>query len=243
MPQLPAMILFDYGNTLLAEEKFDGAAGTAAVLAKCVDNPRHVGVEEIQKLARELDGDIGRETPAYFLELTNHVFQRYLYEYFDITPLISQQHMEEVFWDNAAPAEPTPHIKDFLARLKARSIRTGVVSNLSFSGITLERRIQRLLPDNAFEFILTSSDYGFRKPHRRMFELALRKAGLAPGKVWYCGDNVLWDVEGAYNSGLTPVWYKGALAEGLRPSPPSCPYIEIADWMELDRILEDMANP
>ena len=104
MLHLPEMILFDYDNTLLAEKKFDGAAGTAAVLASCVHNPRHVGVEEIQKLARELDNDIGRGTLSYFLELTNHVFQRYLYDYFDITPLVSQQQIEEVFLDNAAPA-------------------------------------------------------------------------------------------------------------------------------------------
>ena len=74
MPPMPEMILFDYGNTLLAEKPFDGAAGTTAVLANCVDNPYHIGVAEIQKLARELDNDIGRGTPAYVVELTNHAF-------------------------------------------------------------------------------------------------------------------------------------------------------------------------
>ena len=147
-----------------------------------------------------------------------------------------------MFLDNAAPARPTPHIEELLVWLQARSIRTGVVSNLSFSGLTLEKRIQRLLPENAFEFIITSSDYGFRKPHRRIFELALRKAALPPDRVWYCGDNVIWDVEGAYHCGLTPVWYKGALDEGLNPSPPSCPYIEIGDWLECISLLESMTG-
>ena len=48
-------------------------------------------------------------------------------------------------------------------------------------------RINRLLPKNNFEFIITSSNYIFRKPHKRLFDLALEKAGLRPEEVWYIG--------------------------------------------------------
>ena len=98
------------------------------------------------------------------------------------------------------------------------------------------------LPANAFACIITNSDYGFRKPHKRIFEIALRKAGLPSNKVWYCGDNAVWDVEGAYHSGLTPVWYKGVLTEAV-PLPLSCEYVEIFDWMECIRLLESLIKP
>ncbi len=38
------------------------------------------------------------------------------------------------------------------------------------------QRISRLLSENTFEFILISNNYMFRKPNRRIFELALEKA-------------------------------------------------------------------
>lgn len=72
----------------------------------------------------------------------------------------------------------------------------------------------------------------FRKPHRRIFELALRKAKLEPEEVWYIGDNAVFDVDGAANSGIFPVWYKGALEKGNKYVPKNeC--LVISDWNEL----------
>ena len=36
--RLPKMVLFDYGQTLVAEEKFDGVKGTRAVLQYATKN-------------------------------------------------------------------------------------------------------------------------------------------------------------------------------------------------------------
>ena len=35
--------------------------------------------------------------------------------------------------------------------------------------------------------IITSSNYMFRKPNKRIFDLALEKAELTPEDVWYIG--------------------------------------------------------
>ena len=43
----PKMILFDYGQTLVSEGRFDGIAGTKAVLDKCVSNPNNISAEDI----------------------------------------------------------------------------------------------------------------------------------------------------------------------------------------------------
>ena len=89
--------------------------------------------------------------------------------------------------------------------------RSGVISNISYAPSVVAARINRLLPENAFEFILTSSNYIFRKPHRRIFDLALEKADLRSDEVWYIGDQYECDVKGALNAGLYPVWYIGAI--------------------------------
>ena len=46
------------------------------------------------------------------------------------------------------------------------------------------------LASNKFESIIASSDYMFRKPNPMLFELALKKAGLNAGDVWFCGNNI-----------------------------------------------------
>lgn len=50
----------------------------------------------------------------------------------------------------------------------------------------------------------------FRKPNKRIFKLALKKADLQPEDVWYIGDNYQCDVVGARSAGIFPVWYIGA---------------------------------
>ena len=123
---------------------------------------------------------------------------------------LTSSQIDRVFWDAASPAVPTEGIEEFLLYLKERRIRTGVISNIPYWAEVVQERIRRLLPFNDFEFILTSSEYMFRKPHARIFQLALEKADLQPEDVWYIGDNYQCDVVGARNVGIFPVYYIGA---------------------------------
>ena len=233
----PKMILFDYGQTLVSEKPFDGVAGTRAVLGKCVINTDNITAEEIQLFANEMMDDIGRKPGANdsLIEVHNHSFQNYLYDHFGLERTVSPFELETVFWDAAAPVEPTEHIEEFLLYLKSQGIRTAVISNISFSGKSLENRINTLLSQNDFEFIMATSEYIFRKPHRKIFELAARKARLAPCDMWYCGDNGVCDVDGAKAAGFFPVWYKGALMG--RVSQPQSECLTIGGWREMALIL------
>ena len=101
-----------------------------------------------------------------------------------------------------------PYVEEMLECLKENGIRSGVISNIGWSGHALKERINRLLPKNQFEFIIASSDYGIRKPNSMLFELAMQKANLPPDEIWFCGDNVKADVFGARNVGIFPVLYE-----------------------------------
>ena len=236
----PKMIIFDYGQTLVAEDKFDGIRGTKAVLEQCVNNPRNIPAEEIQLFADTLVGEIRRIDPESgdysLLEVHNHVFQNFLYDYFGIERTVSPTRLETVFHDAASPGRPTEHISEFLDYLNQRKMRTAVISNISFSGAALAIRINGLIPNNHFEFMMASSEYVFRKPYKRIFELAVRKANLKPEDVWYCGDHAIFDVDGAQNAGLMPVWYKGAIEN--ENAMPSQECLTINDWRELIDVLE-----
>ncbi|MDF2542642.1 MAG: HAD-superfamily hydrolase, subfamily variant 1 [Herbinix sp.] len=232
----PKMMMFDYGQTLIAESKFDGVAGTREVLKYATRNPGNVTAEEIQQFANTLNKDIGRfiadPRATNHVEVHNHSFQNYLYDYFDIDIDLSPYELETIFWDNASAGKPTLHIEKLLDSLEKEGIRTAVLSNISYSGRALYKRINSLLPENHFEYILATSEYVFRKPHGRIFELALRKAQLNAEDVWYCGDNAVFDVEGASAYGIFPVWYRGAVEE-YNKMEPLVDCLTISDWNEL----------
>uniref|UniRef100_UPI0039A3F8E9 SNAr1.3 (K39A) n=1 Tax=synthetic construct TaxID=32630 RepID=UPI0039A3F8E9 len=56
-----------------------------------------------------------------------------------------------------------------------------------------------------FDSITTSEEAGFFKPHPRIFELALKKAGVKGEKAVYVGDNPVKDAGGSKNLGMTSI--------------------------------------
>ncbi len=136
-----------------------------------------------------------------------------------------------------------PDADKMLDYINVKGIRSAVISNLLWSGEALTERLNRLLPNNRFEFVITSSDYMFRKPNRLLFELALRKAGLDSKDVWYCGDNPQADVEGSAQVGIFPVWYQcTSVTDPHKDEIPKlqliCEYLHIYGWDEMIDELE-----
>ncbi len=213
--KIPKMILFDYGQTLVSEQKFDGVKGTDAVLKYAIKNKYNLTAEQVQAEATAINRELGRFEPEkrhmLQIEVPNTMFTPYIYESQGIEIALSNEEIDTVFWNAAAPGIATDGIKEFLFFLKNKEIRTGVISNISYAPSVVANRINVLLPDNEFEFIITSSNYIFRKPNKRIFELALEKADLKPEEVWYIGDQYECDIKGALLAGMFPVWYIGAI--------------------------------
>ncbi len=238
----PKMILFDYGQTLVELDKaFRGIEGYKAVLKHAVKNPFQISAKELDRFAGILNKDIGRYQPGIeqtnSIEVHSHLFHHYLFDYYGIEFDLPPAEIEKIYWDHAAKGKPTENSKILLQYLRDHRIRTAIISNISFSGKALEDRVKSYFPEHEFEFILASSEYVFRKPHRRIFELGLRKAGLHASEVWYCGDYAYFDVDGAAKVGIFPVWYRGAVEVGNHKQPKSkC--LTIRDWIELIEYLE-----
>ena len=236
--KLPKMILFDYGQTLVNERKFDGVKGTEAVLKHAIKNKYNKTAREVQAEADAINQELGRFDPLkkhlFQIEVPNHMFTSYLYESLGIELSLSHQETDKIFWDAAAPGVPTEGIEDFLKFLNEQGIRTGVISNIAYSGEAVAERISSLLPEHEFEFILATSEYMYRKPHKRIFQLALEKAGLPAEDVWYIGDQYECDVVGSGNAGIMPVWYIGAID---LPYSDKEDVLTIKNWKELHNII------
>lgn len=234
----PKMILFDYGNTLLHEPDFDPVRGDMALSGYITENPSGFRPEDISAYARKIFLDAQSAREASF-EMHEHAMLRLVNDSLGIRYSLTIEEQEAVFWANASNAEPLPHIALLLKKLDCAGIRTAVVSNISFSEKALRRKIDEALPENCFEFVIASSEYCIRKPNPMLFQVALKRAGLSPEEVWFCGDNLEADVKGASSAGIFPVWYRGAYDESEDEINSSgSEWLTIRDWQAFARMLD-----
>lgn len=248
IPKYPKMVLFDYGQTLIDEPYFKKDLGMEAVLSHADANPLGRTAQELADYVDALEDEMERfrtadgHIPLY--ETHNLPFQRYVFASQGLSFSLPGTELETLYWDAAAPGRPTEGVAALLEQLAAAGIRTGVISNLSFSGSALRARLDRLLPNHRFEFILATSEYVFRKPSPRIFRLALTMAGLEPQEVWYCGDNPACDIEGAAACGIQPVWYTGARSPlWSSDRPPNAPYLLLEHWVDFPALLKSASAP
>ena len=247
MMNKPKMILFDYGGTLLCEPDWDNLRGESAVFGHVVSNPDGHTPEALSAWeqgfirSRWFLRDHGIELPLKYM-------LRLKYELHGIKLDIPYEEAEFLLWSNASLMTERcvyPHIPQVLDELHEKGIRTGVVSNLGWSGESLKKRIDTLLPNNRFEFVITSSDYGVRKPDTRLFRVALSKAELPPESVWYCGNDEVKDVGGATSAGMFAVHYLGHMEEDRKELPLEPTRLPgtaaIKDWLELPELIDGEA--
>ncbi len=238
----PKMILFDYGHTLLCEPDYDTLRATKALFHFIKKNKNHHMPEEVQACAQQFWKNLREPAVRQELELSQISFMRLLYEYLEIEFSVSWEEAEKIFWEHTTNPKIMPGAEQMLKILQELSIRTGVISNISFSGKLLAERMNRFFPGNQFEFILASSDYGVRKPCRYLFDIALKKAELSASQTWFCGDNPTADIEGALQTGIFPVWYENHSEKNFFADTsgriPEGNYLHICEWKEMTAILD-----
>src|SRR4051812_17337391 len=95
-----------------------------------------------------------------------------------------------------------PDSAPFLRELRARGIRTVVVSNWDFS---LHERLRETGLAELVDGAIASAEIGSAKPDGRIFATALELAGARARETWHVGDTPAADVEGARAAGIRPV--------------------------------------
>lgn len=238
----PKMILFDYGHTLLYEPGWDPIKGNTELLKYTTKNPNNYTLEDIRKAAELIFGQHVESVRKIGYDISGQVCDRVLYEYLGIEFSLTPCEMETVFWNGASAGAIMPDTDKMLDYINKNGIRSAVISNLLWSGDALTERLNRLLPNNQFEFAMTSSDYFVRKPNRILFDIALQKAGIPADEVWYCGDNPKADIEGASQVGIYPIWYDNDTEKNYKDRSneylPQCEHLHIHEWNEMMDFLE-----
>ena len=236
------MILFDYGGTLMYEPDFEPFNGNKAIYPYINENPHNISLEEFSEYLLTLFDEI-RALRGELIEIHEHTFLRNVLEHFDMKLSVSIEEAEWIIWNGISRGLPTPGAVEMLSCLQETGIRTGVISNLCWSGAALTRRLSETFPEHSFDFILTSSEYIFRKPDKHIFDMAIDKSGLDPNDIWYCGNDLAVDVLGAHSAGLSPVFYDdrsvpSKIHEKNDALDADVEYLHLDNWTNLINILK-----
>ncbi|MFW6363145.1 MAG: HAD family hydrolase [Spirochaeta sp.] len=234
-------VWFDFGDTVLDFYAADTSAGIAAVLQKALGEPPGPRLQKkAQQRSRHLNEIFNQRAEVSSLEYDQYGFQRLLYE--PLVGKISPQLLDEmvtVYWDNSMSFRAQPGIHEALDWLEQQGMQTGIISNSSFPAELLERELVRHGLGERFSPIISTVEYGLRKPAVELFELAeaLVRVQNPSEKItfWYIGNSIPHDVHGALAAGWNAAWYNRG-GESRRGCPSTV--AELHSWGDLPAVIQ-----
>jgi HAD superfamily hydrolase (TIGR01662 family) len=127
---------------------------------------------------------------------------------------------------------------DTLEALREAGYRLAVITNRAHGDEAFLEELDAYGLRAPFDVIVSSDQVGYRKPHPRIFEVALEALDLEPSQVTMVGDRPEADVAGANRLGMPSIWTREVtpphrVPEGEEQRPD---YVidRIAELIELD---------
>lgn len=116
---------------------------------------------------------------------------------------------EHAAWQPARMLATTTHA--LLEALRDRDLRVGLVSNAFDPPHLLHRDLEQMGVAQRLDVAVFSSEVGWRKPHRAIFERALEAIGVDPAATLFVGDTLATDIAGAKALGMhtcQALWFR-----------------------------------
>lgn len=194
-------VLFDWSNTLVSFTWDDElvAAGHRAGLGR--DDPgftarwreRMLDGDETDRPYAEILAELGVEHPDAFIDAEHDAWR---------------------------PAHSVlASAQALLDALRARGVRTGLVANSRPDPARVLRRdAEHYGLADRLDAIVFSEEAGARKPDAEIFLRACRELEVEPFDTMFVGDNLVTDVQGAANVGMTTVqalWFRADDTPGI----------------------------
>ncbi len=208
-------VLFDYGRTLVEfdypEAELLEAMGEALpLLGPGAPDPETVLHEVLLPLERELE-TFGEDEVDY-LDVYEQAWRRagvrapreVVYHVLD---------REQQVWDRHV--RPLPDALSTLAALRARGLKTAIVSNAPFPPEMMRRQMRGLGFLEAVDAVVLSAEVGRRKPAPELYHAGLQAVGVGAAEALYVGDRLSEDYEGPRRSGLQALLLSSAPPPGV----------------------------
>jgi HAD superfamily hydrolase (TIGR01549 family) len=192
--RLPDAILFDTDNTLYP---YDPAHAEAqrAVREKVV-NTFSIKPEDFDKAFDEARQQVKKRLKH---TAASHSRLLYMQRMLEIMGLGSQVLLaldfEQTYWRTfLSNALLFDEVKELLDDLRLLGIPTAIVTDLTAQ--IQFRKVVYFGLDHYFDYIVTSEEAGFDKPHAAPFQIALEKMRPKGDCIWMVGDNPVNDIRG-----------------------------------------------
>ena len=200
----PEGIVFDLGQTIVDDLAFDARGGYERIQPYLVGER---GSRDLYELSLEQLEDL-EPRRASLLEVPFVSFIRILASRHGLAFRGTWEEIEREFLKAASPIGAVEGARSVLEVFRGKGIPLGIISNSPFSGSALSDHLAELGLREFFGFLISSSDFGLRKPHRYLFEAAARQMRLETQNVWHFGDRIDTDIAGARAAGMVAVWFE-----------------------------------
>ena len=125
--------------------------------------------------------------------------------YIDISDSVIRESLDEHYAVTQKNWQLEDDTISCLNTLQEQNYKMGLVSNAGDHRDVLQL-VDKFELDPYFEFVLTSAGCGYRKPHQKIFQLALEKVNARAEEVAMVGDTLKADILGANKSGMYSIW-------------------------------------
>ncbi len=142
-------------------------------------------------------------------------------------------------WDVFPGVSVFPDVKPMLDKLKGKGIRFGIITNSAHPMSLRDRELRKHgLIDYFPDCRIAAADVGYLKPHRAIFQAALKALDATPEETIVIGDTPEHDIAGAQAAGMR------AILRVRQPVPPMLSGLIIPDaaintFEELPAVLSD----
>jgi HAD superfamily hydrolase (TIGR01509 family) len=211
-------VIFDLGSTLVKETAFHPEEAQCFVLSH-MDGSDKLRLEDLQRFNERVFQDMleRRERSGLEFQLT---------QYFNLLQsclnVRLRGDLDEIgfrCWLLEHAPRLEDGVEDCLRQLRQTEAKIGLLSNTILSQRSVALALKKFGVEDYFAAVVCSSEVGYRKPHRLIFEAILSMVEVSPGESAMVGDSLEHDIAGAASLGMRTVWFKpdGVSASEIKP--------------------------
>lgn len=193
--RMPDAFLFDTDNTLYPYDPAHAAAQSA--VREKVAKTLSISQDDFDKAFNQARAEVKFRLKHM---ASSHSRLLYLQRMLEIMGLGSQVLLaldfEQTYWRTfLSNAILFDGVKELLDDIRLLGIPTAIVTDLTAQ--IQFRKVVYFGLDHYFDYIVTSEEAGFDKPHEAPFKIALEKMRPKGDCIWMIGDNPINDIKGA----------------------------------------------
>lgn len=207
--KLPAIVIFDLFDTVLKTEYFSFDRGLDYIFENIITTGT----------TREaLDAVAKKELNAFKDRTITHKEIKFIDELNSFKNKLgfrSDISISEIEYEAMVSMGKETLIEDAIELIKyyyKKGIPMYILSNSIFSSNALKRYLDSFGILDYFIDVFSSSDFGYRKPHKSFFEMIIKEIQknndkIKKNDIYFIGNDYNSDVKGSSEAGLVPIWY------------------------------------